>query len=169
MDDYLSKPIRGSDLRDKLARWTPERTGRAERATQGGRTTRGDDRGVLRAAGGAGAPALDVATALSRMEGDRELLGITLNAFLETIPGLMEALDGAISDADAEGLARAAHTLKGGAASICAEPVRRVAERFEQLGAQQEFQIARDLFQSLDGSIDQVRRAIAAFDRSEHA
>jgi PAS domain S-box-containing protein len=105
MDDYLAKPIRAAAVREMLARWLSVRTSDAR---------------------------IDVTRALALLEGDRELLAQALVAFRETAPELLASLRAALDEADPAAVEAAAHSLKGAAGGICAEPVRHVAERLEE-------------------------------------
>jgi len=78
-------------------------------------------------------PALDVERAVLWLEGDREIFEAALEALLETTPALVATLRHAAERADVVALRSMAHSLKGSAASVCAEPVRRAAERLERL------------------------------------
>lgn len=71
---------------------------------------------------------------LSQVEQDRELLGKVVEIFVDTAPDLLNDLRKAAIDADADALRRAAHSLKGAAANICAEPMRATAYTLEQMG-----------------------------------
>lgn len=72
--------------------------------------------------------------ALDQVEQDRVLLGEVVEVFVDTAPDLLEDLRKAATDADASALRRAAHSLKGAAANICAEPMRATAHTLEQMG-----------------------------------
>jgi two-component system, sensor histidine kinase and response regulator len=73
--------------------------------------------------------AIDIEKALSQLDGDRELLHEVVNLFVETAPALLEDLRSAALTGDGRELQAAAHSLKGAASNICAEPVRRTTTR----------------------------------------
>jgi len=75
-----------------------------------------------------------VEQALNQVEQDRELLSEVVEIFVDTAPDLLNDLKRAATDADAEALRKAAHSLKGAAANICAEPMRATAFDLEQMG-----------------------------------
>jgi len=85
--------------------------------------------------------------ALGRIEHDRARLEKVIDVFVETAPDLLHDLKVAAGDADAEALRKAAQSLEGAAANICAEPIRATAHALEQMGQ--------------DGSLDDVERQIA--------
>ncbi len=74
--------------------------------------------------------------ALSQFEDDRELLLEVVEIFVETIPELLQDLQKASEAADADAIAAVAHSIKGAAANICAEPIRASAAALESDGRQ---------------------------------
>ena len=72
--------------------------------------------------------------ALDQVEQDRALLDEVVENFVDTAPDLLDDLRKAANGADADALRRAAHSLKGAAANICAEPMRATADTLEQMG-----------------------------------
>jgi len=159
MDDYLAKPVRAADLHAVLARWLPARSAASDASAPALEEPA--------AALPSRAPArevLDVDEALRRLDGDTELFQAVLDTFLETTPALVEALASAASGADGAALQRAAHSLKGSAASIGAESVRHTAADLEELGRRGEPAEARSLLAELDRELRRLREAIAAAD-----
>jgi response regulator RpfG family c-di-GMP phosphodiesterase len=125
MDGYLAKPIRTTELREVLATWlSPPTDAPEEPCTLEVMSQSSPERELE----------LDVDKALHWLEGDREIFDAALEAFLETAPALVATMEEAASHADLHALRAAAHSLKGAAASVCAEPLRRTAERLELKG-----------------------------------
>jgi signal transduction histidine kinase/DNA-binding response OmpR family regulator len=120
MDEYLPKPVRGAALRAVLETWL------------GGPSRPGRPAGERAPAEPAKVASADLDEALAGLEGDRALLERALSTFLRTAPETMAALRGAAAHADADALAHAAHSLKGEAAVLSAEPVRALAEELEE-------------------------------------
>jgi len=156
MDGYLSKPIRAAELRDALDQWVYEY---AHEQGEDAESTSDD-----------GSPsnenALDVEEMLSRLEGDHEFLDVVLQDFLRTAPPLVQKLEAAIAKADAKALNEVAHSLKGAAAGICAEPVRRAAECLEDMGERTELDGARSAVDSLAADMEHLRNAIVGLNES---
>jgi CheY-like chemotaxis protein/HPt (histidine-containing phosphotransfer) domain-containing protein len=123
MNDYLAKPVELRQLSAMLSKWLP--------APGGG--------------GAAGAPPeddktkdpmiFDQAALLRRLLGDRNLAGTILRSFVGGYPGRLNELRQRISEADASGTCRLAHTLKGAAATVAAQELCAFADAVEQAGA----------------------------------
>lgn len=79
-------------------------------------------------------PAMDVQDALSRLGNDAELLTAIIQIYLEDAPGLLERIKTAVANKDASALQRAAHSLKGLAATLSAADVTCGASRLEHMG-----------------------------------
>jgi CheY-like chemotaxis protein len=133
MDDYLSKPIQ----RDKLAA-VLARLGESDVPTA------------------TSDPPYDLSTAISGVEGDRELLVELLAIFAEDGPGQLRAVRDAVSRSDEAALAFAAHTLKGSLRALGAGKAAALAERLEQLGREGGFGGAPGLLAALESEIEQV-------------
>lgn len=78
---------------------------------------------------------MDVRDALSRLGNDRELLSGIIEIYLEDSPALLEKIRRAVMGNDPGALQRAAHNLKGLAATLSAEDVAVGSKRLEQMGA----------------------------------
>jgi len=75
-----------------------------------------------------------VEKALGQVEQDSALLSEVVDIFVDTAPDLLNDLKTAANNADAETLRRVAHSLKGAAANICAEPMCATASALERMG-----------------------------------
>jgi len=91
------------------------------------------DRAVMPAKCGAPLPLL-IELALSQLDDDRELLFEVVEVFVDTMPDLLNDLKKASAEADAVAIAALAHSIKGAASNICAEPMRASAASLEQDG-----------------------------------
>jgi two-component system, sensor histidine kinase and response regulator len=108
-DDYVAKPIRIAELLAVMNRVT---TGTAK-----------PDLATRPAVSAAGSSRLDVAAALNRVEGDRDLLEELVRLFMDEFPGNMTAIHQALAAGDASVLLRLAHTIKGAAMNLGAHRV----------------------------------------------
>ena len=152
MDDYLSKPIRRSELNRVIARVVRKAAP------------------VPPADGGHGpvvpVPAelqrVDWNTALQAMGSDRQLLEVVVAAALEELPWLMQELEQATATGDAQAAGRAAHTLRGclhpfgvDHAVSLAGTIEQVAEGGSLTGLDASL---AELRTHVDGVIDELRR-----------
>jgi len=80
-------------------------------------------------------PVLDVAQALERMEGDRELLEELAHLFTDEWPKSAAEIEAALKAVDATVLERLAHGLKGAAANVGAERLSAAALEMEKMSA----------------------------------
>ncbi|MFW5841085.1 MAG: response regulator, partial [Planctomycetota bacterium] len=99
MDDYLPKPVRSRQLKEKLMNIEPA---------------------PCEDAGSTGPELIDQADLLDRVDGDRQLATMTLEAFLEDWPRQVQQVSQALAEQQPELLTRAAHSLKGALANISA-------------------------------------------------
>ncbi len=79
---------------------------------------------------------INIEKALGRMGRDRELLLEVVDAFRQTLPGLLTELRAGYGASDSPRIAAAAHTIKGAAASICADAASEIALKLEIMGKQ---------------------------------
>lgn len=76
-------------------------------------------------------PVLDVEQALLLVEGERELLEEIIQLYRTTTAERVADLQVALADGCLEGVAAAAHSIKGASSNICAARLRTVAARLE--------------------------------------
>jgi len=76
----------------------------------------------------------DVADALARIEGDRELLVEVVGLFRRDCPKMLEDIRDAISRCDASNLEREAHKLKGSLGALSAKSAAGAAQKLETIG-----------------------------------
>ncbi len=137
MDDYVSKPVRASELARAIARCTGA-TGeeKQESACEAVRIETDE--------------VFDGEALLSRLE-DKDLCGQLLRVFLDDFPLQQQCLVNAVSDGDAGEIERRAHTIKGAAANIEARALSQIAQRIESAGREGDLRVARRLLELLQG------------------
>jgi len=120
MDDYVAKPLRSDELTDALARAvethpTPD--------PPGSTTTEDAMDAVI---------PMDLTHLRELVGGDEEVMGEILDLFMEDAPRQIAALGEAITQGNWEEAGRLAHTLKGSASNVGAEPLRHAAWSLEK-------------------------------------
>lgn len=150
MDEYLSKPIRARQIAEKLSLIFEQPT--SSQASS-----------VAAASAVAAPPLVDWDQALEGIDGDRQLLADVINAFLETLPNSITAIEASIREQDAVTLERHAHSLKGELMALGATPASKVALRLEMLAREKQLaetgQVVVELRQQLSG----LQEPLAAF------
>ena len=100
---------------------------------------------------------LDVAEALSRVNGSRELLAEVGQVFLDDCPKVMQRIEEAIAAEDAEGVWQGAHRLKGSASALAAKSTWETAQRLESHGRDGDLAAATKTFSDLEGEIERLK------------
>jgi PAS domain S-box-containing protein len=138
MDDYLSKPIRMEDLVAALSK------------SPSGVTPEGE--GV----------AIDRATFDQLVEtlGGGDVVAGLISMFLSDAPKLLESLGRAIAEGDAQGVRRAAHTLKSSSAPFGATALSQLCGQLEAMGKAGAIEGASELLRGAETHYEQVRAAL---------
>jgi len=163
MNDYITKPVRLEDIRTMVTKWVRPCISYdlSERASA-------DEARENPAQGDSMSPnPSDLEQAMTNLDGDRELFDEVLTVFLDSIPGLLGELREACTNTDPKRLRAAAHSLKGSAANICAEPTRRIAAQLEEVGTQDEVISASSLLSELEKQLDRLRAFAASLEQIE--
>jgi PAS domain S-box-containing protein len=126
MDDYLTKPIMPEALREVLSRWLPDSTQPVAHAP------RAD--GSSPAASDAPPPVFDHAALLARVLDDHQLVRTLAGKFLEDLPLTLEKLQTSLLARDTKNATLHAHAIKGAAANMGGEWLRRSAAAMETAG-----------------------------------
>ena len=142
MDDYLSKPIEVLALRAVL-----EKGGRADTAPQAQPVACAIDWRRI--------------DSLKPFDTDGSMVSGAIASFLADAPGRIRAIRDAHLAGDADGLAAAAHALKGAAANIGAARVQELSQGIESLAREGRPQDARKAIDGLEKSLAEARAALA--------
>jgi PAS domain S-box-containing protein len=130
MNDHIAKPIDVQDLVDKLRRWVrPERGSQPAGMAIPGRAAPPDASGWIAAL--TDVAGLDARQGLAQVVGRETLYRDLLSRFVASQRGQAEAIGQALADGRRDEAQRLAHTLKGLAAQIGAQPLREQAARLE--------------------------------------
>lgn len=140
MDDFLTKPLRRSDL---LAMVSKHLSGGGADAMEPASDSDGPDlcaqapsvesAGVVLPAAVGDAP-IDLDAALEEFLGDREFLNEVLTGFIANVGGQLRVLRRALDDKDERVVSKEAHSIRGGAANLTAGRLAKLASELEALG-----------------------------------
>ena len=147
MDEYVSKPIRPAELMGRIALCLAGRKSPTD-ASVDTSSQHGD---------------LNWSAALETMEGDRELLIDIVNLILEGWPDLLQQLEEAVSNSDAQVVQLAAHTIGGTMRTFLAEELTNTAARLEELGRSSELGGASELLSALKKQMKAITKELTAF------
>ncbi len=150
-DDYLAKPIRPDQLRDKI-RDVMGRTLEVK-ATSSTSEEVSDGDGMI-----------DWEGVLQRVGGDRDLMREVIEAFLEEVPASLRQLDEAIGQGQPSEVRRLAHTVKNALATLGAASSKDTAFELEQAGGDGKLSAAKDLLNKLESEVRQVITVLRTVD-----
>jgi GAF domain-containing protein/CheY-like chemotaxis protein/HPt (histidine-containing phosphotransfer) domain-containing protein len=135
MDGYLAKPLQAQELYEALERLFPDEADAED----------------------APAPPVNLEAALGTVEGDRTLLAELAALFVQDYRGRLAELRQALEVGDARSAERAAHTLKGAAASLGALPSRQQAGEVERAARERRLEDATAALGRLELELERVR------------
>jgi PAS domain S-box-containing protein len=150
MDAYVSKPLRPQELFEVLASMVP--------AAGAGPSAPAERE--------AASEAFDIAAALERVDGDRELMKELAGLFLGECPQRMGEIRDAIARRDGAKLQRAAHYLKGSVGNFGAHRAYEAAGRLEHAGRDLDWDRAQRDWTALEAAIGQLEPAFAELVRA---
>jgi two-component system, sensor histidine kinase and response regulator len=151
MDDYVSKPIRARQLFETIDRVLE---------TMASARLPGTDAGL-------GAGGVDWAAALEVVQGDRKLLGETVQNVLEELPAMLQRIEDAIHGGDARSLEQAAHLLKGVVRIFGELPAADLAQRLETMGKTGDLNQIADTAAKLETELQRLTAELEAFPRGD--
>jgi len=147
MDGYITKPVRFSDIEQTLAGLAGTPGTPAEPAQ---------------------AASWNKVEALDRIGGDEELLREVCEIFLEESPKLLKKLQQAVAAGDADGVVRAAHSLKGESSYLSASGTSRAARQLEEMGHNKDLSHARDTLAVLEREVAGLQLDLKALEGAHH-
>jgi two-component system sensor histidine kinase/response regulator len=130
MDEFLTKPVDHRDLYETILRLLP--AGNEENPDVAVGSARGES---VDPSAKPLEPQFDRQEVLDRVDGDLDLLEEIAALFLDSCEAWLEDLRRGVADSDAAAIEKAAHTLKGSAASFGARSLVEAALRVEKIGA----------------------------------
>ena len=153
MDSYVSKPV----TFDRLGKVLEEIFGEKDEAE--GAAGKPAEQNAARSE----EPAFDEQELLARFDGDRELIGELAGIFAEEYPGMLADIRDAISDGDADRLARAAHKLKGSVSNFAAKAAFDAALEMEMMGREGRMDDAKEAFDRLRSEVERLSEELPRF------
>ena len=142
MNDYLSKPFTTSELLAVLARWTDDEW-------DGGPLAEGVTEPEAQVP-------MDLESLAQALGEDQEFVLSLVAEMVESGAGLIEQLHVALDASDVVVAERATHSLKGSAAMVRAEPLRKVAEVLEQRAREGDLDALRQGVPELENAFQQL-------------
>jgi len=155
MDDFISKPIDPDLLAQKIrsnlkntapiTKKDPPEKPKEEKITIDIKTESSPE--LLSDAGVQTDQCFNKEDLFERFGNDKNLIELVLNSFLQEAPGLIEKIEQAINENDLEGVQLSSHALKGSAANLSADLLRKAALGME---TQAKAQDSDSFFSSLE-------------------
>ena len=130
MDDYLSKPIKADNLRDKLAHWLINDS--FDQNSQEQETSSNGDQNIETEKTPC-ASLIDLETFNNLKELMEDEFSGLIESYLEDVPKLMEDILSSSREADLKVLVRAAHTLKSSSSNLGATALANKSQEIEEL------------------------------------
>ena len=109
---------------------------------------------------------IDLDAALEQADGDEELLFDLFDTLLESAQEDIDRIENGIASGDAEAVERGAHSLKGAAASLAAEPLREAAYQLETTGRSGDLGNAAALLDQLKAELKRVEELVQNLEES---
>ena len=152
MDDYVSKPIRVEELREAICRGVLQNAlARENEQDEEISENTAIDRSVLES--------------LCEMAGEEAslLLEEMITSYIEDTEIRLQAIAEAVSQADAETIHQAAHSMKSSSANLGAGNLARLCEELEQLGRNKTIEHTQDLLSDAESEFQLVQQELQAF------
>ncbi len=149
MDDYISKPIKSSELLEIMEKWlAPKKVD--------------TDKTILK-------KILDIDNALRRLDNDLDLFKELINIFIEDTFVRISELKSAINHGDISTLERTAHTIKGSASNIGAIEISKAAKSLEFMAKDKEIDKANDYIKELEEAYFRLKDYFNSLSDSFHS
>ncbi|SPD72919.1 putative Histidine kinase [uncultured Desulfobacterium sp.] len=175
MVDFLSKPLRKKDLLDMVEKWLSLRQDSMDGSVKASEKLTDqkspigvaypdvpspglmtpdaltDETGDKQTPGlSQSAEPMDFEKALGEFEGDRPFLSDVLNEFINVVKGQITTMREALLNGDQEVIRKEAHSIKGGAANLCAYDLSQIAFQLEAIGKSGTLKQGSDVLDKLE-------------------
>jgi PAS domain S-box-containing protein len=158
MDDYISKPIRVNELIQALSRCPV--TGTVSLKALAADREPSERREAAEAPPEAGLPVLNEKT-LEDLR-DIEALEELVDLYLQETPQLLDGVETAIADHNAQQLRESAHSLKSTSAALGANPLSELSRELEEKGKAEDFTGVNELWERVVQQYDRTVDALQA-------
>jgi signal transduction histidine kinase/CheY-like chemotaxis protein/HPt (histidine-containing phosphotransfer) domain-containing protein len=154
MDDYLAKPVEPKALTETLKKWLPphDKSAASPESVPAQEETTTPEKlpSVITGC------VFEQEALLARVGGNRELVWTLLDIFVKDIPGQIATLKACLHAGDIAGATRQAHTIKGAAANVGGELLRKVAGEMENRGKAGDFSAMSAWLPEMEGQFRQL-------------
>jgi CheY-like chemotaxis protein/HPt (histidine-containing phosphotransfer) domain-containing protein len=166
MNDYISKPINSTRLIQLVEQWGNRESIESETSnpTNPNRECFEEGTTVLKSDANADGRTADFDLALARLDGNRKLLADMIGFFREDAPQLLNEIESAIAHGDVARVKRAAHSMKGLAASFEAERVISHARKIERLAETAQLEEITASLSDFRAAISELEAAFVEFE-----
>lgn len=167
MDDYLAKPFTQAELRSMLEKWLRPKTAVETPPHAGGKSSGDGETPVEAVPSGQSPPAqppIDYSTLRSiaalQRPGTPSLVAKVITLYFQSSATLLEKLNAAVTQTDAEATRQAAHTLKSSSANVGAKKLASLSKELEDAGRHQTMENAGPLLREIRTEYDRVVAAL---------
>jgi CheY-like chemotaxis protein/HPt (histidine-containing phosphotransfer) domain-containing protein len=171
MNDFLGKPVQPAELAAVLERWLDKVEDRTPKPFTGKKTTSNEapaekhgDKIKIPSVELQTACIFDKAAFLARIMHDKNMARIVIKGFLDDMPQQIEALKKYCAAADVANAERQAHNIKGAAAIVSGEALRRTAFAMEKAGKAGDVKAMRTILPETEKHFEQLK---AVMDRED--
>ena len=127
MDDYVSKPVRPSEMFEAIERGIRKGNKAIDPAGQNDDEIGSED--VV-----SSLDVFDPDVLRERLDGDEEMINMVLNMFKDESARIIEDIEKALTSGDVEEAGKLGHSLKGSSGNIGAPSLQRISESVEMAG-----------------------------------
>jgi len=157
MDDFISKPVEPDILSQKISSTFADYLPRTESHDTEKSEEESRQTDVMAKTPQLNLPDVNIETDIcfnkdklfERFKGDKEIIEVVLDAFFQEAPELIDNIGNAIDKKDAEGLRSNSHALKGSAANVNADLLKKAALDMETAAKAENFDLFASKFETI--------------------
>ena len=162
MNDYIAKPVTPKSLADIIERWLPVAPANPPQPAPGPTAD-----SVVADSDAAAMAIFDRTGFVARMMGDEALARQIAAGFLDDLPSQLAALRRFLKAGDTVAFERQAHTIKGAAANVGGDAVRRCATSIEAAARTSGLSAVVGMIDELDRHFQRLGEALREFQHME--